>query len=463
MRMRQSLVLGAMVMLWSHPTYGQVVGTDRAAAVDTLPFCCTSPKPLPAAAELASLIVVPWYFNRHVGDDVTAALSLTSWRQNVERGFEWDPNAFTTNLFLHPYHGAAFFATGRSNGYNFWQSSVFSMAGSFLWEFFGENNRPAINDLINTGMGGTALGEGLHRTAKLVLDNTASGAGRAGREIGAFFINPVGGFNRAVRGEMSRRGPNPADRLPTGFSMFSQIGYRYVGVERLDNRQGKGNAYVDALIRFGNPATDFRRPFDSFVLAVQLNTDEKEVLGRLQIEGTIWGTPLNTVANPRLTFVIFQHYDYVNNETYEAGGQSASIGLASHLALGNQFAIRSRLHLLGVVISGIKSDFANFPEVAGRDYDFGSGFGIRVGVALTRFNNAVISSYYAGHLSFTMNGTAGRHSVHFFRTNLQVPVWRSFGAGVEFIVSARNSLYRDFPAVHRLNPQLRAYIAAFTR
>jgi hypothetical protein len=69
---------------------------DSTASQSPPPFCCDRPKFFVAAAEVLALQVVPWYFNRYVSDDTTAALSPTSWRRHIQRGFEWDNNAFPT-------------------------------------------------------------------------------------------------------------------------------------------------------------------------------------------------------------------------------------------------------------------------------------------------------------------------------------------------------------------------------
>ena len=72
-------------------------------------------------------------------------------------------NNFITNNFSHPYHGALFFSAGRTNGYNFWESTAWSLSGSAIFEYFGETFRPAFNDWIYTGVGGANLGEIIYR------------------------------------------------------------------------------------------------------------------------------------------------------------------------------------------------------------------------------------------------------------------------------------------------------------
>ena len=55
-----------------------------------------------------------------------------------------------------------------------------------------ENTRPSWNDLVNTTLGGMALGEMEHRLSTVLLDNTATGSERFWRELGGVILNPVG-------------------------------------------------------------------------------------------------------------------------------------------------------------------------------------------------------------------------------------------------------------------------------
>jgi len=133
----------------------QAVQTAPAPQADE--FCCDEIHFLPTLGEVGILLVVPWFFNRHVSDDSTATMSFDAWKRNVVQGMEWDADSFNTNMWAHPYHGAMYFNAARGNGYNFWQSAAWSWSGSFLWETFGENNRPAINDWAATAIGGQPL------------------------------------------------------------------------------------------------------------------------------------------------------------------------------------------------------------------------------------------------------------------------------------------------------------------
>src|SRR5262245_34796835 len=66
-----------------------------------------------------------------------------------------DDDQFKVNQFLHPYGGSVYYGLARSSGLNFWESFLYSAAGSFLWEIAGETTNPSINDMIATPIGGT--------------------------------------------------------------------------------------------------------------------------------------------------------------------------------------------------------------------------------------------------------------------------------------------------------------------
>ena len=149
-----------------------------------------------AAVEVFGLNALVWSYDRFIregGENPVFRIGFNSWQENLETGWTWDDNNFTTNQYAHPYHGNLYYNAARSNGYTFWQSVPFAFAGSLMWEYFGEVHNPAMNDWISTSMGGIALGEIFHRLATTVRDNTATGSSRNWRELGGFAIDPVGG------------------------------------------------------------------------------------------------------------------------------------------------------------------------------------------------------------------------------------------------------------------------------
>jgi len=155
-------------------------------------------------------------FNAWVMNDSTARVTTRTWRRNLENGWDWDRDNFVVNMLGHPYHGSTYFAAARSNGLSYWAGVPLSFFHSAVWEYFGETTQPSINDLVDTGLGGAALGEMFHRVAATIRNNEAGGGGRVLRELAALPFDPVGSLNRLIRGEWSRLGPNPSEHRPVG-------------------------------------------------------------------------------------------------------------------------------------------------------------------------------------------------------------------------------------------------------
>ena len=123
----------------------------------------------------------------------------TFWDHVVHGPWGVDTDAFNVNQFMHPYQGSMYHGFARSAGLNYWESLLYTNAGSFLWETGGETTHPSINDQIASGIGGSFFGEALFRMASLVLEGDG---GKPGfwRELGATVLSPPTGFNRLAFG-----------------------------------------------------------------------------------------------------------------------------------------------------------------------------------------------------------------------------------------------------------------------
>jgi len=111
-----------------------------------------------AAGTVAGFNIGLWAFDRYVQNGDFARISLHSIKENFKHGFKWDNDKLGTNMFLHPYNGNLFYNAARSNGYNYWQSGLFAIGGSAMWEMFMECEYPSTNDIIATPIGCMAIG-----------------------------------------------------------------------------------------------------------------------------------------------------------------------------------------------------------------------------------------------------------------------------------------------------------------
>ncbi len=99
------------------------------------------------------------------------------------------------NYVLHPYAGAAYYMSARSQGFNVWQSWLYSfLVSTVFWEFGVEAfmEYPSIQDLIITPMGGLVLGEAFYLAKRYIVqhDYELLGTKWLGYPV-AFLLDPV--------------------------------------------------------------------------------------------------------------------------------------------------------------------------------------------------------------------------------------------------------------------------------
>ena len=111
-----------------------------------------------------------------------------------------------------PMVGSIYYGIARSSGLNFWESFLYSVAGSFVWEIAGETTNPSINDMITTPIGGTFLGEPFFRMASLLLEDSDGKARFLARARRSGHLTPDGIQSPGLRRQVRRRVPEPQAR-----------------------------------------------------------------------------------------------------------------------------------------------------------------------------------------------------------------------------------------------------------
>jgi hypothetical protein len=193
-------------------------------------------------------------------DSIRANLNPRVWGFEVGQGGD----AFITNQFIHPYAGAVYFASARSNNFNFYWSILSSTFGSISWEALGETDSPAASDVINTAFGGIVLGEILHRFY-MELDK----GGIAGK-IGATILSPTDRITAAIRGY----GPESSPGKIRGASLA--LGFSWINARFFENNNeiiawNMPFAFMDFDLVYGDPYTAHSKtPFDQFDLNTSL-------------------------------------------------------------------------------------------------------------------------------------------------------------------------------------------------
>jgi Domain of unknown function (DUF3943)/Outer membrane protein beta-barrel domain len=421
--------------IWDLPTAPASPGSSAVLAAP-------SRRPAPperfftAAGEVALVEFLPWAYDRYVTKEDFAFISTRSVKENFKDGFGYDRDDFNTNQAAHPFHGSLYFNAARSNGYGYWESGAFTLAGSFLWECCMENTQPSINDIVNTTFGGMSRGEMAHRLGVMLRDNQATGFTRFWRELAGVIVDPMGGFNRLVHGEMTRQFPNPDERFPSRFSVVGDLGYRHIGGGAADPNQ----AVISVSAVYGDAfAGEIRKPFDTFWLEADINTSGG--VSRVEGRGVLKGWELSDPTSRfRHILGVFQEYEYFSNESQIFAAQIFSTGLMSRYSLRPDLKISTDLTAIVFPLAGIRTtDFLN-PET-GRSYDFAPGGGFRAAARLYRREWEIVRLGYGVAYSRTANGSSSSNTLQFFRASARLPLTRSLGAGAGYSWYSRRTTY----------------------
>lgn len=433
---------------------------------------------LPAAGTVVGFNIGLWAFDRYVQNGDFAHISLNSIKENFKHGFIWDNDKLGTNMFLHPYNGNLYYNAARSNGFNYWQSALFAIGGSAMWEMFMECEYPSTNDIIATPIGGTAIGEMAYRVSDTMIDDRTRGAERAAREAGVFIVNPMRGFTRIINGDAWRVRPTSGRVFGTPDIGMEVTGGMKIIEFRHDNVDDyKVGGTLGFTMEYGDRfEVHSTRPFDYFTVHAQLNfITHQPVLSRLNIQGRLLARELLDHHKDDLSIGLYQDYDYYDSDTisqvhskcpYKLGvPASLGVGLMYRNRITPRLVFDADLHLNAVLLGGILSDYYDLDE---RNYNLGMGFSVKGGAQIIwdkeRFcitlNHALYRLYtFRGYSRGTDLSKADRRTLNvmgdksaatFGITELraQMRIWRQVYLGLYFCHFFRGTQYRDYPDVN---------------
>ncbi|MEL6653456.1 MAG: DUF3943 domain-containing protein [Bacteroidota bacterium] len=173
--MKRSICLVSFAMLFCIPLFAQRLHQSgfRLKLKTQHPYSIHKPHAIKRATALslgynlsagAGLLMMPTRITNWKREEFieTAGPRLrTAWTQAPV----WDKDSPWINYAGHPYQGAFYYNSLRSQGRPIWQSALFVTGQTLFWEFVFEavKERPSRQDLITTPIGGVLLGELTHR------------------------------------------------------------------------------------------------------------------------------------------------------------------------------------------------------------------------------------------------------------------------------------------------------------
>lgn len=414
---------------------------------------------LRAGIEWFSIQAIPASVNYFIRKDPVSHISFKNFFSHLKfSAWTWDDNLFATNQIAHPYHGQFYFNSFRSNNFSFWQSSIATVAGSYIWETAGETEPPSVNDIINTSFGGTILGEMTHRLSHHILARPSLTKGqRNKKEILAMLINPINGLNRLLDG----RWGNTAKGIVIDSSQVHTEAE--LGIRRFDAKEhnvisrGKNDIYARIKLIYNNEYADRKKPFNDFILNLEIGSDDSSIVNAVNIYASLYGNRILSDLTGTHRGIVSAHFDFLRNEAFYYGSQSINYNVFSNFNIGKHTKLTTVLGGGPVVLAAVPDPYLHFGE--SRTYDYGPGMDVRTAATLNTLNRFKFGIDYRGGYFVTISGNKSHHYLHTVSTSASVRIWKNFGINLYSGYFRLEGRYRDHDNVNKDYPFIRLALA----
>jgi hypothetical protein len=391
------------------------------------------------AAEIVAFDFLLNQFDRHHFGCCDFDSNIHTIRRNLRSKWDVDRDPFTVNQLGHPYQGSMYHGFARASGLGYWEALGYTFAGSAFWEIAGEATPPSRNDQVNTGIGGSFLGEALFRISNLVLERPGD-MSPFWREIAATVISPPTGFNRMAFGDRFRtvfpsNDPVYFSRLQLGFSgtAHNDAGFSTTKLKR-------GEVLADFLIDYGLPGKKgyaYERPFDYFSL--QATASSANGFENVMTRGLLKGKAYEG-ERYRGVLGLFGVYDYIAPQTYRVSST------ALHLGTTGQWWVRDDVAVLGTALLGL--GYTAVGSVRSSDEsDFHYGVapqGLLALRAIYRDKFAIdiaARAYYVSRVAAAQRG--GHENIERIDAALTWRVNGRHGVSIKYLGNRRDAYYPD--------------------
>ena len=408
--------------------------------------------------------VSAWLLDRFIYNYSYSRIGPKTWNSNIQKGWEWDDDPFGINFIGHPYSGSMYFNSARSRGYNFVQSVPFAVAGSLMWEYFGENTRPSYNDIINTPINGAFIGEILYRLSSNILDDRTIGGGRVFREVVAGLIDPVRGFNRLLQGKSFRITTKEVyQKEPINITLL-------VGLHKINQSNntvfgdGPNDALINVQLDYGNPFEIIaRKPFDFFRLRTAFSfgagTTGRKIVDNITGYGILFGNNTH-IGKLSMLYGAFQYYDYWDNKTFELGAIGFGGGLSTKYSFSKTINLYTNAHLAIVPLAGNSTRFG--PDTSKvRDYTYNDGLEAKFESTLNLGKYLSASFTYQSYMIHTTVGPAGNNYINILNPRITVNLYKSISIGFEHFVYYDDRYLKNFVAIHSSRTEQKIFLSWF--
>ncbi len=417
-----------------------------------------------AAFRVVAANVLIWAVDRFVLNYDYSHIGPSTWKHNLQTGWEWDTDRLGMNFLFHPFTGGWYFNAARANGYSFLESVPFAFMGSFLWENFGETTLPSYNDLINTTLSGALFGEIFFRLSSNLLDDRTTGTERFFREFGAFILNPGRGLNRLFTGKMDRvTSKEIYQKEPLNVTL-------YVGTHWFNQGAafgtGSGSGIFNIHLDYGDPfEVRDRKPFDFFKLRIDLNYGKNvaaNYVNNVTGYGLLFGKTIHS-GNWDILFGAFQHYNIWDNKVFEVSALGFGGGLVARWQFSKTSNFQTAVHLGVIPLGATNSPNVDIVDagIHGRNYDYDNGVEAKFEGTLNlggRVQLTVIDYLYGLHV---MVGPGGTKLINIFKPRIAFRLFGGLRLGFEYLYFHKDDYIINYPDVHAGNSEQKLYLMLY--
>ncbi len=398
---------------------------------------------IPAAEILIYLFLLNRYDRQYTEPtEVYRTDANTLWQHLTDSKWVIDDDQFSVNQFLHPYSGSIYIGAARSTGLSFWESFLYSVAGSFLWEMGGETTPPSTNDMLTTSIGGAILGEPLFRMANLLLETDDRKPGFL-RELGAAVLSPPTGLNRLMFG--NRFDSVFPSHRPAIFMRIQAGGTLTSSSRNVASGLTEHGMVADFTLAYGlpgKPGYRYVRPFDYFefqATAATANTIES-----VTSRGLLVGSPYASGETTRGVWGLFGSYDYVSPQVFRISTTALNVGTVWQSWLSPSIALQ------GTALAGAGYGAGGSIERSqDRDYHYGVTPQGLLAFRLIFGDRAIIDftgrEYY---VSDVLASEQGQENIVRADTSATVRIFENHGLSLRYAVSHRDA---NYPAIDYRN------------
>lgn len=406
------------------------------------------------AGSIVSENILIWSFSRFITRPEWAFITPESMKYNLQNPWVWDQNNFAVNHYGHPYQGGLYYMTARSRGYEFLSGSLFTAFGSLQWEYLMETERPSLNDLITTTLGGITFGEIFFRLSESVYSEESL-AGKAGSWLlwpGRFFIKESDPRDKKnISGSLAiGLGSSAGSIYIEGIQKFE-----FNDFESLDDNFQQGFL---GDIYYGDPF-HVQRPFDSFTLHYDIGFLNLTPAVRLFSESQVWSKNISERSNIGISI----HYDAIIHEFINFGANSTGIHYTFQRDRPEGLSVDLRTYLNWVLMGSSQILYLKYehslypPQEETRDYNLSTGQNTKLYLKLkykdifSVFFNYSVYRFNTIDASVPEEGYESNDIIGFLTLAFEKHILSSCALGLNISTMDKDGMYKNKPHLNEFS------------